>query len=75
MVHSTNIMFLDITNHPVCISQYNVSEIGFCLRLQVKPIQFDPLEELVHISGHLHQHEEYTSQAQHKSSAKAKTKY
>jgi hypothetical protein len=34
-----NIMFLDITHSPVHISKYNVSETGFSLRLEVKPIQ------------------------------------
>jgi hypothetical protein len=33
---STNVMFLDIIHRPVYISKHNVSETGFCLRLQVK---------------------------------------
>jgi hypothetical protein len=44
---NTNIMFLDIIHRPVSIQKhrpvyfpkYNVSETGFCLRLQVKPTQ------------------------------------
>jgi hypothetical protein len=45
MVHSTNIMFLEVIHRPVCvcISKQNVSETGFCLRLQVKPTQLDPI--------------------------------
>jgi hypothetical protein len=32
-------MFLDISHRPVYISKDNVSEIGFCFRLQIKPTQ------------------------------------
>jgi hypothetical protein len=31
---------------PVSLSNHNVSEIGFCLRLQVKPTQFGPINRL-----------------------------
>jgi hypothetical protein len=46
------IMFLDIIHRPVFylkhrpiyISKHNVSEIGFCIRLQVKPTQLGPIQ-------------------------------
>jgi hypothetical protein len=41
---STNIMFLNIIHRPVYIIQHNVSETGSCLRLQVKPSQFEPID-------------------------------
>jgi hypothetical protein len=52
-------MFLDIIHRPVFIekhgpvyfSEYNVSETGFCLRLQVKPTQLGPIDRVVPISG------------------------
>jgi hypothetical protein len=31
-------------NHPVYFSKHNVSETRFCLRLQVKPTQLDPID-------------------------------
>jgi hypothetical protein len=31
-------------NHPVYFSKHNVSETGFCLRLQVKPTQLGPID-------------------------------
>jgi hypothetical protein len=44
-------MFLDIIqclvlskNRPVYFSKHNVSETGFCLRLQVKPTQLGPID-------------------------------
>jgi hypothetical protein len=45
-------MFLEIIHHPVFIekhhpvyfSKHNVSETGFCLRPQVKSIQFGPID-------------------------------
>jgi hypothetical protein len=45
-------MFLDIVHHPVFylkhrpvyISKHNVSETGFCLRLQVKPTQLGQID-------------------------------
>jgi hypothetical protein len=37
-------MFLDIIHPPVFIYKHNVSETGSCLRLQVKPTQFDPID-------------------------------
>jgi hypothetical protein len=46
------------------------------LRLQAKPTQWAHSIELVPISGYLYQHHiGYTSQAQHKPSARAKTKH
>jgi hypothetical protein len=33
---STNIMFLDIIHRPVYFSKHNVSDTGFCLRVQAK---------------------------------------
>jgi hypothetical protein len=39
---NTDVMFLDIIHRPVYISN-NVSEIGFCLRLQVKLTQLGPI--------------------------------
>jgi hypothetical protein len=39
-----NIMFLDITHRPVFVLKHNVSETGFCLRLQVKPAQLGPID-------------------------------
>jgi hypothetical protein len=35
----TNIIYCN-----VYISKYNFSEIGFCLRLEVKPTQLDPID-------------------------------
>jgi hypothetical protein len=35
--------FLDIIHRPVYTSKHNVSETGFCPRLQVKPTQLDPI--------------------------------
>jgi hypothetical protein len=32
-------MFLGIIHHPLFIQKHNVSETGFCFRLQVKPTQ------------------------------------
>jgi hypothetical protein len=40
----TNVMFLDIIHRPVFILKHNVSEIGFCLRLQVKPSQLGSID-------------------------------
>jgi hypothetical protein len=40
------------------ILQSNVSETGFCLRLQVKHTQLCPIDELFPISGHLYQHQD-----------------
>jgi hypothetical protein len=37
-------MFLDIIHRPVLYKTYNVSETGFCLRLQVEPIQLGPID-------------------------------
>jgi hypothetical protein len=74
-------MFLDIIHRPVfiwntvlLIFQNSVSETGFCLRLQVKPIQMGQIDgatpylriflggapsiELVPISGYLCQHQD-----------------
>jgi hypothetical protein len=34
-VWCTNIMFLDIIHRPVYISKHNISETGFCLRLEI----------------------------------------
>jgi hypothetical protein len=49
--NDTNIMFLNISmvvfikkHHPVYFSKRNVSETGFCLRLQVKPTQLGPID-------------------------------
>jgi hypothetical protein len=45
-------MFLDIIHRPVFVQKHNVSEIGFCLRLQVKPTYSWPQSiEPVPISG------------------------
>jgi hypothetical protein len=49
---STNIMFLDVIHHPffswkhhlVYFSKHDVSETGFCFRLQVKPTQLVPID-------------------------------
>jgi hypothetical protein len=44
-------MFLDIIHHPVFIfvyiSKQNVSETGFCFRLQVKPNRLDPIDNAI----------------------------
>jgi hypothetical protein len=40
----TNIMFVDIIQRLVFIFQNNVSETGFCFRLQVKPTQLGPID-------------------------------
>jgi hypothetical protein len=41
----TSIMFLDIIQSLVhFLKNHNVSETGFCLRLQVKPTQLDPID-------------------------------
>jgi hypothetical protein len=37
-------MFLDTLHRPVYISKHNVSETGFCLRLQVKPTQLGTID-------------------------------
>jgi hypothetical protein len=37
-------MFLDIFHRPVYFSKHNVSETGFCLRLQVKPTELGPID-------------------------------
>jgi hypothetical protein len=37
-------MFLDIIHRPVYFQEHNVSETGFCLRLQVKPTQLGPID-------------------------------
>jgi hypothetical protein len=39
----TSIMLLDIIHHPVYISKH-VLETRFCLRLQAKPTQLDPID-------------------------------
>jgi hypothetical protein len=33
-----------LKRRPVSLSKHNVSETGFCLRLQVKPTQLDPID-------------------------------
>jgi hypothetical protein len=40
----TLIMFLDIIHCPFSNLKHNVSETGFCLRLQVEPTQLDPMD-------------------------------
>jgi hypothetical protein len=40
---NTNIMLLDIIQHPIFVKN-NVLETGFCLRLQVKPSQLGPVD-------------------------------
>jgi hypothetical protein len=37
-------MFLDIIHRPVYSAKHDVSETGFCLRLQVKPTQLGPID-------------------------------
>jgi hypothetical protein len=37
-------MFLDIIHRPVYILKHNVSETGFCFRLQVKLTQLGPID-------------------------------
>jgi hypothetical protein len=54
-------MFLDIIHHPVFIqkhrplyfSKHNISDTGYCLRLQVNLLSWVQSIELVPISGHL----------------------
>jgi hypothetical protein len=41
--YNTNIMFLDIFHRPVFISNHDVSETGFCLRIQVEDTQLSPV--------------------------------
>jgi hypothetical protein len=58
-------MLLDIIHRPVFIwkhrsvynSKHNVSETGFCLRLQKNLLSWAQSVELVPISGHLYQHQ------------------
>jgi hypothetical protein len=40
-------MFWDIIHRPVYFSKHSVSDTGFCLRLQVKPTKFGPIDVLV----------------------------
>jgi hypothetical protein len=42
-VNKYSIMFLDIIHRPAFILKHNVSETGFCLRLQVKSTQLVPI--------------------------------
>jgi hypothetical protein len=44
------ITILDITYHPVFYSNQDVSETGFCLRIQVETTQVGPYSELVSVS-------------------------
>jgi hypothetical protein len=37
------VIIFDIIRRPVFYLQHNLSEIGFCLRLQVEPIQRGPI--------------------------------
>jgi hypothetical protein len=46
---------LYVKHRPVYNSKHNVSDIGLCLYLQVKPTQ-PQSAELVPVSGHLYQH-------------------
>jgi hypothetical protein len=39
-------MFLDCFHRPVFILKHNVSETGFCLRLQVEPTQLGPIDRI-----------------------------
>jgi hypothetical protein len=39
------ITILGIINDPVFHFKHDVSETGFCLRLQVEPTQFGPIEK------------------------------
>jgi hypothetical protein len=58
---------------PFFYLKHNVSETGFCFRLQVEPTQAQSTD-LVPISRHLHQHKiGHMNQAQHKASARIKT--
>jgi hypothetical protein len=43
-LHSTNIIFFDIIHRPVYDSKHDVSETGFCLRLQAKPTHLGPID-------------------------------
>jgi hypothetical protein len=52
----------------------NISEIRFCLHLQVEPAQLGPIDRLVPISGQQQQHKiGYINQAQHNPSVRVKT--
>jgi hypothetical protein len=39
-------MSLDIIHRPIYITKHNVSETGFCLRLQVKSTQLGPIDRV-----------------------------
>jgi hypothetical protein len=39
-----NIIILDIIRPPAFYLKYKVSETGFCLRLQVEPTEFVPID-------------------------------
>jgi hypothetical protein len=41
---NTIIMFLDIIHRPVFSLKHNVLETGFCLRFQVEPTQWGPID-------------------------------
>jgi hypothetical protein len=44
-VQNSRFYYLDSTQHRlVYFSKHNVSETGFCLRLQVKPTQLGPID-------------------------------
>jgi hypothetical protein len=58
----------------ILFKKHNVSKTGFCLHLQVEPLNLAQSIELVRISGQQHKHKiGYINQAHHKPSARGKT--
>jgi hypothetical protein len=62
-----NIMFLYIIHRPIFILKHNVSESGFCLRLEAKSVQLGPSDNYI-------RYLRTPVPTQHKPPASAKTK-
>jgi hypothetical protein len=43
-IHNITVTILDIIHRPVFYIKHDVSDTGFCLRLQAKPTQMGPIE-------------------------------
>jgi hypothetical protein len=52
-----SITILDASHRPVFYLKQNVSDTGFCLRLEVELTQFGPLDRVKHVSGHQQQYQ------------------
>jgi hypothetical protein len=51
IMHSVHITILDIIHRPVLYLNHDISETGFCLRLQVEPTDMGQIDAASLVSG------------------------